>query len=435
MKEITTLEFEKEVLKAELSVLDFYSTECPPCEALAPKYESIASIFGDKIKFLKIYRQGNRELAEKLNVKSSPTVLFFKNGEIVGRLTGAIKKSELIQQLGKLLPENIIKERLSKLNTTESFYDVIVLGGGPAGLTAALYLCQAKVKTVLIDPKLPGGNVSLTHMVSNYPGFINPINGYHLAHNMAEQSRNCGVDFKVAVDINEIDLINKKVVIDEKEIIRAEKIIIAMGTSPRLLNVPGEIEYKGNGISYCATCDAKYYEDKDVIVVGGGNSAIEEALFIANYAKTITIVHQFKELQANRLAQEKAFSNNKFRFYFAHEPRKIEKVNEKMIMTIENLDNNEYKKIEADGIFIFIGLQPNTNEFKNILKLDQNGYIIVDQDMRTNLKDIFAIGDIISKKYRQITTAVADGTIAAMAITHDFIKQSYKNEYAANLQK
>jgi len=432
MKEIILSDFENEVLSSDLVVLDFYSTECPPCDALAPKYESIANIFGDKVKFLKIYRQGNRQLAEKLNVKSSPTVLFFKNGQVIGRLSGTIKKSELIQYLGKLLPESLIKERLNKIRPTESFYDVIILGGGPAGLTAALYLCQAKVKTVIVDTKLPGGNVSLTHMVSNYPGFVDPINGYLLAHNMTEQTRNCGVDFKVAVDVNKIDLINKKVVVDEKEIIIGNKIIIAMGSSPRLLNIPGEIEYKGNGISYCATCDAKYYEDKDVIVVGGGNSAIEEALFIANYARSITVVHQFKELQANRIAQEKALTNDKFIFYFEYEPRKIEKVNGKMIMTIENLKSKDYRKLETDGIFIFIGLKPNTDEFKNILNLDEFGYIVVDHDMKTNLKDVYAVGDIISKKYRQITTAIADGTIAAMAITHDFIKNSYIKAYAEN---
>jgi len=434
MKEITSIEFEKEVLKSSLAVLDFYSTECPPCEALFPKYESIASIFSDKVNFLKIYRQGNRELAEKLNVKSSPTLLFFKDGEEVGRLNGAIKKSEIIEQLGKLLPISVIKERFDKIKPVESYYDVIILGGGPAGLTAALYLCQAKINTVIIDTKLPGGNVSLTHMVSNYPGFVNPVNGYYLAHNMAEQTRSCGVDFKVAVDINKIDLIKKEIIIDEKEIIKGDKIIIAMGTSPRLLNIPGELEYKGNGISYCATCDAKYYENKDVIVVGGGNSALEEALFIANYAKTINLVHQFKEFQANKIAQEKVLSNNKFIFYLAHEPRKIEKIDNKMIMTIENLEKHNYKQIEADGIFIFIGLQPNTQEFKNVLNLDQNGYIIVDQDMKTNIKDVYAAGDIVSKKYRQITTAVADGTIAAMAISHEFIKKINKNEYAENIK-
>lgn len=420
MKEINTSEFEKEVLSGGKVLLDFYSTECPPCEALAPKFESLAELVTEEVKFLKIFRQENRDLAEKLGVSSSPTVLFFEDGKEVGfRLSGGIKRSELFEGLKILLGKDKIKNIKSGIKPTTTNFDVAILGGGPGGLTAGLYLCQARINTVVIDVGLPGGHVSTTHQISNYPGFIDPQPGYMLSHNMSEQTKRCGTSYKVAVDVTHVDLEKKEIIIDEYETIKAKKIIVATGTSPNLLNVPGERELKGNGISYCATCDAKYYVDKEVIVIGGGNSAIEEAEFISKFASKITIIHQFDKLQANKQAQEKAFGNPKINFIFEHEPRSFEKNDGKITVKVEDLKTGNLKDIQADGAFIFIGMKPNLEVLSPGLELDEWGYIKTDEDMRTNIKDVFAIGDIGSKKYRQITTAIADGTIAAIAITRE----------------
>ncbi len=225
MKEISSSEFEQEVLKGGKVVLDFYSTECPPCEAVAPKFESLAGMYGEEIKFLKMYRQSNRELSDQLGVKSSPTLLFFDNGkEVTERLAGGIKRSDIIKNLNILIPTEKVREISAKIKPIVSEYDVIVLGGGPGGLTAGLYLCQAKVNTVLVDISLPGGHVSTTHEVSNYPGFIDPQAGYMLSHNMSEQTKLCGTVFKVAVDVTKVDLVKKTVVIDETETIHAKKL-------------------------------------------------------------------------------------------------------------------------------------------------------------------------------------------------------------------
>lgn len=420
MKEINSKDFEQEVIHGGKVVLDFYSTECPPCEALAPKFDSLAGLFGEKMKFLKIYRQENRELAEKLGVKSSPTVLFFNNGKEVGnRFSGGIKRSEVLQGIKHLLPAKEFEKIKSSIKPFVSDFDVIILGAGPGGLTAGLYLCQARINTVLVDIALPGGQVSTTHQVSNYPGFIDPVAGYLLSHNMSEQTKKCGTKYKVAVDVTKVDLEKKEVIIDENETIRAKKIIIATGASPNLLRVPGEKELKGTGISYCATCDAKYFNDKEVIVIGGGNSAIEEADFISKFTKKVTIIHQFDKLQANKTAQEKAFANPRMEFIFEHEPRSFNKVGDKMHVEIEHLPTRQRKQLITDGVFIFIGMKPNIELFGKKLELDKYGYIKTDEDMRTSLPDIFAVGDVISKKYRQITTAVADGTIAAIAVTKE----------------
>lgn len=420
MTEITFAEFEQEVLQSGKVVLDFYSSECPPCEALAPKFETLAKLYGQDIKFLKIFRQKNRELADQLEVKSSPTLIFFDNGKEVGdRLTGGIKRSDIIKNLNKLLPKDKVATISAKIKPIVSEYDVMILGAGPGGLTAGLYLCQAKVNTVLIDIALPGGHVATTHEVSNYPGFIEPQAGYMLSHNMSEQTKLCGTAYKVAVDVTSIDLDKREVILDAYETVKAKKIIIATGTSPNLMGVPGEVELKGKGISYCATCDAKYYGEKEVVVIGGGNSAVEESDFISKFANKITVVHQFDKLTANKTAIAKLQSNKKITTLLEHEPRSFKREGDKIITQVEDLKTKIIKTLISDGVFIFIGMKPNVQLFKNKLELDQWGYIKADEDMRTSLPDVFAVGDVISKKYRQITTAVADGTIAAIVIAKE----------------
>jgi thioredoxin reductase (NADPH) len=420
MKEISSSEFEREVLQSDKVILDFYSSECPPCEALASKFEDLSRLYGNDVRFLKIFRQQNRELADKLGVKSSPTLLFFNKGqEVAGRLTGGIKRSEIIRNLDSLLHADKVKEIKSRIKPTISEFDVIILGAGPGGLTAGLYLCQSKINTVLIDIALPGGHVSTTHEVSNYPGFIEPQVGYMLSHNMSEQTKLCGTIYKVAVDVTRVDLEKKEVVIDEYETVRAKRIVIATGTTPNLTGAPGEKELKGKGISYCATCDAKYYNDKEVIVIGGGNSAVEESEYITRFVNKLTIVHQFDKLTANKQAQQKALKNPKINILFETEPRAFIREGDKIITEVENVKSKVRQKLVSDGVFIFIGMKPNIELFKDKLELDQWGYIKTDQDMRTSSKGVYAVGDVISKKYRQITTAVADGTIAAMAISKE----------------
>ncbi|HEX2394909.1 MAG TPA: FAD-dependent oxidoreductase [Bacteroidales bacterium] len=420
MKEINTVDFEKEVLHADKVVLDFYSSECPPCEALAPKFESLANIYGKDIKFLKVFRQQNRDLAERLGVYSSPTLIFFDKGKETGiRLTGGIKRSEIVHNLNSMIPPDKVRAIKKLMKTIVTPCDVAIIGSGPGGLTAGLYLCQARINTILIDTGLPGGHVSITHQVSNYPGFVDPQPGYLLSHNMSEQTKKCGTVFKVAVDVTKVDLIKKEIIIDEFETVKPKKIIIATGTSPNYLHVPGEKEFKGKGISYCATCDAKYYADKEVIVIGGGNSAVEEAEFITKFASKVTIIHQFDKFQANKQAQEKLLANPRVSVFFAHEPRSFIRKGDKMIVKVENLKDHKSKELVSDGVFIFVGLKPNIDLFGGTLELDKWGYLKTDEDMRTNLTDIYAVGDVRSKKYRQITTAIADGTIAAINITRE----------------
>lgn len=422
MKEITSENFSNEVLHGGKVILDFYSTECPPCEALATKFEDLAGIYGNDVRFIKIFRQGNRQLADQLGVKSSPTLLFFEDGkEAAERLSGGIKRSDIIRNLEKMIPAEKIDVIKKRIKPSVSEYDVIVLGAGPGGLTAGLYLCQSKINTVLVDIALPGGQVSTTHEVSNYPGFIQPQAGYMLSHYMSEQTKQCGTVYKVAVDITKVDLEKKEVIIDEYETIKAKKIVIATGTKPNSTGSSGEKELKGKGISYCATCDAKFMEGKDVVVIGGGNSAVEEADFISRFASSITMVHQLDRFTANKKAVDKLLANPKVSVMYNSEPRSFTKDGDKLVTLVENVKSKDSGKIISDGIFIFIGMKPNIDLFKDRLKLDQWGYIMTDEDRQTSIPGVYAVGDVISKKYRQITTAVSDGTIAAMAIAKELV--------------
>ncbi len=425
IKYINADAYDAEVLKSGKVVVDFYSTECPPCEALASKFESLSTLYGSDIKFIKIFRQENRELAAELGVTSSPTLLFYKDGEKVGeQLSGGIKRADIVTNLELLIDENRAKEISSHIEKSYTECDVLILGAGPAGLSTAIYTAQAKLKTIVVDRELPGGQVKITHMVSNYPGFSEPVSGYMLMHYMAEQAKNAGSDFRSAVDVTSIDLENKSIIIDNLETIKAKKIVIATGSSPRALNVKGEKEYKGRGISYCATCDAKFYEGKHVVVIGGGNSAIEESLFITKFASKVTIVHQFDKLQANAQAQEKAFANPKINFMFEHEPREfIKNGNSVDEVLVEDLKTGDFKKIKCDGVFIFAGMTPNLDGLKDSLQLDEWGYVETDKNQHTNMKDVFAIGDVASKAFRQITTAVSDGTIASISISRELERE------------
>jgi thioredoxin reductase (NADPH) len=419
IKEITAEEYQREVLEAPRAIVDFYSTECPPCEALASKYDALSEIYGQFIPFIKIFRQGNRELATNLDVTGSPTVLFYKEGKLVGdKLTGGVKRSDLMRNIEALLTPSEIEAARKKIVPVETKTDVVILGGGPAGLTAGIYLAQAHVKTILVDTALPGGYVATTHQVSNYPGFIEAQQGFMLSHYMSEQAKANGVEFRAAVEVNSVDLEGRTVTIDGVETIQAKRVVIATGSRPRPLGLPGENEYRGNGISYCATCDAKYFEGKEVVVIGGGNSAVEETLFIAKFAKKITMVHQFDHFQANKVAQQELKKLGNVEVLFEHEPREFKKYGTMdMGVVVEDLKTKERKELRTHGIFVFVGFLPNIEMFKEGLELDQWGYLMTNGDMETNIKGVYAVGDVKTKQYRQITTAVADGTIAAIAIS------------------
>jgi len=297
-------------------------------------------------------------------------------------------------------------------------FDLIIIGAGPAGLAAAIYTSRAAVKTLVIDESSAGGQVKTTHQVANYPGFIEPVSGHQLALNMKKQAEKYGTKFELAAEITDLNLVgDEKWVKADGETYTAKHIIIATGSSPRLLNVPGEKEFKGSGISYCATCDGEFYTGKDIVVVGGGNSAMEESLSLLQFVNSITVIHQFDTLQAEKITADKMMQHPKVNILWSHEPRGFEKNGERMIVTAENLKTKEMVTIERDGVFIFVGMLPNVGILKNTpLEFSKYGYIVTNENMETNIPGVYAAGDVRDKKYRQIATAVGDGTVASLEV-------------------
>jgi len=305
--------------------------------------------------------------------------------------------------------------------------DVIVLGGGPAGLTAAIYLSRARVKTLLLTEGTPGGQMTLTHEVANYPG-IEKINGYALGSAMKKQATAFGAVVKGNVEIGSMSLAGpvKGVSTTDGQTYTADSIILAPGGRSRTLGVPGEDTFKGRGISYCATCDGDFFTGKEIVVVGGGNSALEEAVSLTKYATKVTIVHQFDHFQAFQHAVDEASANHKISFVMSstissfYGNEKLEGVKISSLVTGKETD------FKTDGVFIFIGYVPNTETLKGIIALNERGEIITGSDLSTNIEGVYAAGDAVAKKYRQITTAVADGTVAALA-SADYL-HSHKKE-------
>lgn len=297
-----------------------------------------------------------------------------------------------------------------------NIYDVIVIGGGPAGLTAGIYLARGKMNALILNEGTVGGQMVLTHEVANYPGVEN-ISGYQLSNIMKNQAKKFGCTVRSNIKITDIDLRGeqKSVEINHKEVFFAPAVILATGGRSRTLDVPGEVKFKGKGISYCATCDGDFFRDKDIIVVGGGNSALEEAVSLTKYASSVTVVHQFDHFQAFNHAVKEAEKNKKIKFIM--ESRITEFIGEGKLqrVTIEDIKTKETIVKKIDGVFIFIGYRPNTEIFKNKIALNQWDEIITGNNLETDVSGVFAAGDSVNKKYRQITTAVADGTVAALS--------------------
>ncbi len=309
-------------------------------------------------------------------------------------------------------------------------YDVIIIGAGPAGLSAGLYAARARLNTLIIEKQNNGGQISTTDEVANYPGSIENATGPTLVERMVAQADEFGAIRKID-HIREVDFSGKiKLLKGDKEEYQTKSVIIATGSTPKLIGCPGEREFVGKGVGYCATCDAPFFEDFQVYVVGGGDAAVEEAIYLTKFAKKVTIIHRRDELRAAKSIQDKAFKNEKIDFMWDSAISSIKGDGLVNSMLVKNLKTGEEKEIFADeedgtfGIFVFIGYNPATTLFDGLIDM-KDGYIITDEDMRTNIDGVFAAGDNRVKSLRQVVTATADGAIAAVA-AEKYIEETFE---------
>jgi thioredoxin reductase (NADPH) len=320
------------------------------------------------------------------------------------------------------MTELFFKTPSEKKSPEDKIYDLIILGGGPAGLTSAIYATRARLDTLLIEKAMPGGYVSSTDWIDNYPGFTEGISGMELSKKMEDHAKRFGANIIVA-EVMEVDLKSEpKTVKTNQGNYQARAIILATGNEPKKLNVSGEEKFRGKGVSYCATCDGPFFKDKDIVIVGCGNSGIQEGLYLLRFVKSITYVEILPYIIAEKILQEKALGEPKMKLYLEHQISSINGKDRVESVTIQNLKTKEKVIIPAQGVFFYVGLVPKTEFLKGKINLDKDGYIIADENTRTDTPGVFAAGDVRQKNLRQIVTATSDGAIAA------FMAQKYLEE-------
>ena len=300
--------------------------------------------------------------------------------------------------------------------TGADVYDVVIVGAGPAGLTAGIYASRGRLKTAILERNMAGGQIALTELVENYPGFPEGISGFDLATKMKDQAVQFGAEVR---EIESVSALRAEpggvyAVITDREEVRARSVILAPGVEGRRSGIPGEAEFIGRGVSWCATCDGALYRGRTVAVVGGGDSAVEEGIFLTKFAEKVYLVHRRDELRAAPIAQERAFANPKFEFVWDSIPRRIDGAEMVEDLEVENVKTGELRKLPVNGVFMYIGQIPNTTWLSDTVEIDEHGYIVTDELLRTKLPGVFACGDARLNPLKQIVMAVGEGALAAV---------------------
>ena len=297
--------------------------------------------------------------------------------------------------------------------------DLVILGGGPAGLTAGMYAARARIPLVLLEKGQTGGQMAATATVDNYPGMVDPIFGADLAQKMEMQARKFGLEI-VPADVNLVSKTDQGflVCLDSGETYSCRALILSTGASPVKLGIPGELALTGKGVSYCAVCDGPFFRDFEIAVVGGGDSAIEEAVYLTRFASRVHVIHRRDQLRACKEIQEKAFSEPKIVIHWSTLPVAVIGEKEVSALRIRSVKDGSEEDLSVGGVFFYVGLRPNSESFRELVLTDLGGFIITDQEMRCSIPGAFAAGDVRSKVLRQISTAVGDGATAAYAAQH-----------------
>ena len=408
----TAAEFKQMLADKKTFLADFFATWCGPCKMLAYVLDDIEASIGDKIDIVKIDIDKEPELTAEMDVNIIPGLFFIKDGEIVSRYTGFLPKERLLPRMEKLIGNEPPVEL-----PPEKHYDLIIIGGGAAGLTAAIYARRAGLKTLVLESYAPGGKLIKTFELENWPG-IKSVNGSQLAFDIYEQAMALGTAY-LYEKVNDLKLQGKDKIVccESGQSFAAPAVIIATGTVERMLNIPNEEEMIGHGVSLCAVCDAAFYRNKSVIVVGAGNAAFEESLYLAEFASDITILARSDRYVAEQITQDKVAANPKIRVLPWRIAQEILVEDGKVAgMKVLNKETGEEEIFKASGVFPYIGADPATDFVKDLGITNENGYLEVAPDMSTQLDGIYGAGDVCAKVLRQVVTATNDGAIAAQSV-------------------
>jgi thioredoxin reductase (NADPH) len=294
--------------------------------------------------------------------------------------------------------------------------DLIIIGAGPGGLTAGLYAARARLKTLMLEKLSPGGQVLLTDWVENYPGFPEGISGFELVDRMRQQAERFGLVIENQ-EVSRLELSpNKKVVVTDKQSLETKALILTSGATPRKLGIEGEERLTGKGVSYCATCDGPFYRDQEVALIGGGDTAVEEALFLTRFVTRVHLIHRRDELRATKLLRERVMEQKKINIIWDTVATRVLGDTEVKGVELKNVKTGDTSQLSVQGVFVFVGYIPNNELVKGQLDLDTLGFVVTDNDMQTSVPGVFAAGDIRSKILRQVATAVGDGATAVFAV-------------------
>ncbi len=388
-------------------MVEFSAPWCVYCRRLAPALESVAEEYQDTLVFGAVNIDDEPELAQSEKIEVVPTLLIYQNGQVLGSIVAPESRAQLVAFI-----EETLQHREQEANITEHIYDMIVVGGGPGGYTAALYAARAGLDTVILEKLSAGGQMALTEQIDNYPGFEDGIDGFSLGEKMKRGTERFGVETKLA-EVLSLDLSGtvKKAETSEGPLL-ARTIVLATGAGPRELGIEGEQELIGKGVNYCAACDGMFYKNKTVVIAGGGNTAAADALILSRICKKVIVVHRRDTLRATKIYHEPLMKAENVEFRWDSEI--IELLHDEKVIGIRlrNVKTGEETTLACDGVFVSIGRKPSSELVKDQVEVDPAGYIIADESTRTNIPGVFAVGDVRTKALRQVVTAVADGATA-----------------------
>ena len=388
-------------------MVEFSAPWCVYCRRLAPALESVAEEYRDTLVFGAVNIDDDPELAQSEKIEVVPTLLIYQNGQVLGSIVAPESRAQLVAFI-----EETLQHREQEANITEHIYDMIVVGGGPGGYTAALYAARAGLDTVILEKLSAGGQMALTEQIDNYPGFEDGIDGFSLGEKMKRGTERFGVETKLA-EVLSLDLSGtvKKAETSEGPLF-ARTIVLATGAGPRELGIEDEQELIGKGVNYCAACDGMFYKNKTVVIAGGGNTAAADALILSRICKKVIVVHRRDTLRATKIYHEPLMKAENVEFRWDSEI--IELLHDEKVIGIRlrNVKTGEETTLACDGVFVSIGRKPSSELVKDQVEVDPAGYIIADESTRTNIPGVFAVGDVRTKALRQVVTAVADGATA-----------------------